>query len=244
MPRGNRALPARAVAELREADAILHGGDFMRVEVLELLQRLGPPVHGVHGNVDDEALRRMLPAARVVELGGARIGMVHDAGPRHGPARAHALPLQGRRRRGLRPQPPPAPRGGRGRLPDLQPRLADRAPLARPRTRWGSPPWRTGACTSSCCRSSLRAGHGPLALLRRHRRLGPDRAPRPARAAAARRRRPHPVRLRRGHPAAAPALGRAAGARRRSSSPTTTSTTGSGSSGSSRRSTCAGASGR
>ena len=84
MPRGNRALPARAVAELREADAILHGGDFMRAEVLELLQRLGPPVHGIHGNVDDEALRRMLPATRVVELGGARIGMVHDAGPRQG----------------------------------------------------------------------------------------------------------------------------------------------------------------
>ena len=84
MPRGSRALPARAVAELREADAILHGGDFMRAEVLELLQRLGPPVHGIHGNVDDEALRRMLPAARVVELGGVRIGMVHDAGPRQG----------------------------------------------------------------------------------------------------------------------------------------------------------------
>ncbi len=84
MPRGSRTLPARAVAELREADAILHGGDFMRVEVLELLQRLGPPVHGIHGNVDDEALRRALPAARVVELGGVRIGMVHDAGPRQG----------------------------------------------------------------------------------------------------------------------------------------------------------------
>ena len=84
MPRGNRALPGRAVAELREADVILHGGDFMRAEVLAMLQRLGPPVHGIHGNVDDEALRRMLPAARVVKLGGARIGMVHDAGPRQG----------------------------------------------------------------------------------------------------------------------------------------------------------------
>ena len=84
MPRGNRALPGRALAELREADAILHGGDFMRAEVLAMLQHLGPPVHGIHGNVDDEALRRMLPAARVVELGGARIGMVHDAGPRQG----------------------------------------------------------------------------------------------------------------------------------------------------------------
>jgi putative phosphoesterase len=84
MPRGPRALPARCVEELRGADAILHGGDFMRAEVLQMLQALGPPVHGVHGNVDDEALRRMLPATRVVELGGARIGMVHDAGASSG----------------------------------------------------------------------------------------------------------------------------------------------------------------
>jgi putative phosphoesterase len=84
MPRGNRALPAACVAELRAADAILHAGDFMRVEVLDALRRLGPPVHGVHGNVDDEALRRMLPAARLVEAGGTRIAMIHDAGQRTG----------------------------------------------------------------------------------------------------------------------------------------------------------------
>jgi len=84
MPRGPRSLPARCVAELRAADAILHAGDFMRVEVLRMLEELGPPVHGVHGNVDDEALRRMLPTARVVEIGGARIAMIHDAGQRTG----------------------------------------------------------------------------------------------------------------------------------------------------------------
>src|SRR5215207_2516241 len=84
MPRGPRSLPARCVEELRAAEAILHAGDFMRVEVLEMLQGLGPPVHGVYGNVDDEGLRRMLPAARVVELGGGRIAMIHDAGPRTG----------------------------------------------------------------------------------------------------------------------------------------------------------------
>ena len=84
MPRGARSLPARCVAELRSADAILHAGDFMRVEVLRMLEELGPPVHGVHGNVDDEELRRMLPAARVVEAGGARIAMLHDAGQRSG----------------------------------------------------------------------------------------------------------------------------------------------------------------
>jgi uncharacterized protein len=84
MPRGPRSLPERCVAELRAADVILHGGDFMRVEVLRTLEGLGPPVHGVHGNVDDEALRQMLPTARVVEAGGARIAMIHDAGPKTG----------------------------------------------------------------------------------------------------------------------------------------------------------------
>ena len=57
MPRGTRALPAACVAELRAADAILHAGDFMRVEVLRMLEALGPPVHGIHGNVDDDTLR-------------------------------------------------------------------------------------------------------------------------------------------------------------------------------------------
>ena len=84
MPRGNRALPAACVAELRSADAILHAGDFMRVEVLRMLEALGPPVHGIQGNVDDDALRRMLPAARVVHVGGARLAMIHDAGQRTG----------------------------------------------------------------------------------------------------------------------------------------------------------------
>jgi len=84
MPRGQRALPARCVEELRAADLILHAGDFMRLEVLEMLQGLGPPVHGVQGNVDDEGLRRRLPLSRTVEAGGARIGMIHDAGPRTG----------------------------------------------------------------------------------------------------------------------------------------------------------------
>ena len=52
MPPRPRALPAACVERLRAADAILHAGDFMRLEVLEMLEALGPPVHAVHGNVD------------------------------------------------------------------------------------------------------------------------------------------------------------------------------------------------
>jgi uncharacterized protein len=81
MPRGGRAIPEACLARLRAADAILHAGDLVAVEVLELLESLGPPVHAVHGNVDEPAVRMRLPAVRVVDADGARIVMTHDGGP-------------------------------------------------------------------------------------------------------------------------------------------------------------------
>jgi putative phosphoesterase len=59
----------------------VHAGDFVALSVLEELQALGP-VAAVHGNMDEAALRDVLPAERVAEAAGLRIGMVHDAGPR------------------------------------------------------------------------------------------------------------------------------------------------------------------
>ena len=84
MPKGGRAIPEACLARLRSADAILHAGDFVAAEVLELLESLGPPVHAVHGNVDEPALRVRLPAVRIVEADGARIVMTHDGGPADG----------------------------------------------------------------------------------------------------------------------------------------------------------------
>jgi putative phosphoesterase len=84
MPRGGRRLPDACVERLRAADAILHAGDLAAPEVLDLLEDLGPPVHAVHGNVDEPELRMRLPRLRVVEAGGARIVMIHDGGPAGG----------------------------------------------------------------------------------------------------------------------------------------------------------------
>jgi uncharacterized protein len=81
MPRGGRAIPEACLARMRSADAILHAGDLVAVEVLELLESLGPPVHAVHGNIDEPALRMRLPAVRVVDADGARIVVTHDGGP-------------------------------------------------------------------------------------------------------------------------------------------------------------------
>jgi uncharacterized protein len=68
------------------ADLILHGGDFVAAAVLDELRRLGPPVEAVYGNMDEPALKTSLPKHHVVKAGGARIGMVHIAGPAAGRA--------------------------------------------------------------------------------------------------------------------------------------------------------------
>jgi putative phosphoesterase len=85
MPRGTRTLPQECIDRLAAADLILHGGDVTEAAVLETLGELGP-LHAVYGNMDSAELRASLPKERVVEAGGARIGMVHIPGPRAGHA--------------------------------------------------------------------------------------------------------------------------------------------------------------
>jgi uncharacterized protein len=77
-------LPCECERLLSRAELVLHAGDFVSQQFLEELERIGPPVLGVHGNMDEPALKAVLPKQRVVEAAGARIGMVHDAGPRAG----------------------------------------------------------------------------------------------------------------------------------------------------------------
>lgn len=84
LPKGARVLPAGCVERLRTADLILHAGDLVSVSFLEELRRFGPPVEAVYGNVDEPALRTLLPKERIVEAGEARIGVVHNPGPRAG----------------------------------------------------------------------------------------------------------------------------------------------------------------
>jgi putative phosphoesterase len=72
---------------LRGVDLILHAGDLHVVEVLDWLEeRCAAPVLAVRGNGDDGGGGRPLCAddarlkpVQIVDAGGVRIGMVHDA---------------------------------------------------------------------------------------------------------------------------------------------------------------------
>jgi putative phosphoesterase len=81
LPKGERRIPDACLERMRESDLIVHAGDFSSAPVLRELRTLGPPVAAVHGNVDDEEVRRLLPQTAVVDAGEAKIGLIHNAGP-------------------------------------------------------------------------------------------------------------------------------------------------------------------
>ena len=83
MPKGSRQLPDACVEALRRADLIVHAGDFSQASVLEEIRALGRVV-AVYGNVDSDELRRELPESLSLELEGASLGVIHDAGPARG----------------------------------------------------------------------------------------------------------------------------------------------------------------
>jgi hypothetical protein len=84
LPRGARRLPDACVERIRASDLVIHAGDIATRAVLDSIRAIGPPVAAVHGNVDTADLQAELPEARVVDADGARIAIVHDAGPAAG----------------------------------------------------------------------------------------------------------------------------------------------------------------
>jgi putative phosphoesterase len=84
MPRGARRLPERCVELIGAAAAVIHAGDFFATSALEEVRSLCPVVHAVHGNVDEEPLRRLLPAEMEVKIDRRTVAITHDAGPARG----------------------------------------------------------------------------------------------------------------------------------------------------------------
>ncbi len=77
-----RRLPDVVYEALDAADVVLHCGDVVERTLLDDLANYAP-VYAVLGN-NDVTLRGTLPERLVIELGGVRVGMVHDSGPTKG----------------------------------------------------------------------------------------------------------------------------------------------------------------
>ncbi|MBA2691288.1 MAG: metallophosphoesterase family protein, partial [Rubrobacter sp.] len=81
IPRRAKALPDKLLPHLGRADLILHAGDLMDASLLDELESHAPTL-AVHGNLDEPDER--LPETRELDLGGVRVAVIHDSGPRRG----------------------------------------------------------------------------------------------------------------------------------------------------------------
>lgn len=70
-------LAGRTLAAVREADLVAHVGDFTSERALAAFRSEADRLFAVHGNADDEAVRRRLPDRRTFSYGGVRFAMTH-----------------------------------------------------------------------------------------------------------------------------------------------------------------------
>ena len=70
-------LEGEALAAARDADVVLHAGDFTTEAARDAFQDVCERLFAVHGNADDPAVRDRLPDARTVECDGVRFALTH-----------------------------------------------------------------------------------------------------------------------------------------------------------------------
>jgi putative phosphoesterase len=84
LPKRAKELPAPLLAELPQADVVVHAGDWVDVATLDLLEQRSRRLLAVYGNNDGPELRARLPEVARAELGGLRFGVIHETGPAQG----------------------------------------------------------------------------------------------------------------------------------------------------------------
>ena len=83
-PGGRNRLPDRCEELIAGSDLLVHAGDVMTLEALAEIEAIGPPVRAVAGNMDGWDLRERLPVTDEIEVAGATLAVLHDAGPSAG----------------------------------------------------------------------------------------------------------------------------------------------------------------
>lgn len=84
VPARARVLPPPLWSALAAADVVLHAGDWLSGDLLESVRDRARLLVGCVGNNDDAAVRAVLPEVARAVVGGVRVAVLHDSGPRSG----------------------------------------------------------------------------------------------------------------------------------------------------------------
>ena len=84
LPKRAKRLPEQLWAAVDAADVVVHAGDWVEPPLLDELERRARRLVAVHGNNDGPELRRRLPEVARGDVGGLRVGVVHETGPAAG----------------------------------------------------------------------------------------------------------------------------------------------------------------
>ena len=80
IPHRARDLPATVWSAVESADAVIHAGDWVNIDLLDALQERSARLIGCWGHNDGAQLRSRLPERADVTLAGVRFTVVHETG--------------------------------------------------------------------------------------------------------------------------------------------------------------------
>ena len=80
IPRMAQDLPAKIYEEIRQADMVIHAGDFIDEEVFDNIKKANKEVYAVYGNMDSPELKRRLKNKETITVGNIKIGLIHGYG--------------------------------------------------------------------------------------------------------------------------------------------------------------------
>lgn len=80
IPERAKDLPEEIYARIKESDLLIHAGDITSLGFFKKLDRLNKDIKAVQGNMDEPALKDMLPEKQLIKIGAFCVGVTHGRG--------------------------------------------------------------------------------------------------------------------------------------------------------------------
>ncbi|WGW12244.1 metallophosphoesterase [Saxibacter everestensis] len=84
LPKRAKVLPEALWQAVDAADIVIHAGDWVSEELLDLLEKRSNRLLGCYGNNDGPGLRRRLPLITQAAIEDVRLAVIHETGPATG----------------------------------------------------------------------------------------------------------------------------------------------------------------